>query len=310
MVRDSYGSSEIRFNVRTVTMTDGGGSIVNQNFGDTLGIISGRVYRDYNLDGVFNPTGANPDTGIPGITVTLRNAAGVVVARTVTGADGMYRFTGILPGRYTVTEAQPPLPISLTQGFYDGGDNLGTLGGTQPAKNVLGFVMGINPRTQISQNARSYNFGELPPADPNGFVYVDANRNGIRDPGERGIAGVAITISGTAFFGTPFARPLVGADIPGGSLTVFTNANGFYEFNPMPPGLYAIRERQPVGFLDGLEQNGDPSAPLPTVGNDVFTNILLNPFPIRGPFNFGELLPTTGPVGMDPTKRALLGSAM
>jgi len=302
-----HGSSQIPFNVRTVTMP-ATGNVTNQNFGDTLGNISGRVYRDYNLDGVFTPYGANPDTGIPGITVTLRNAAGVVVATTVTDANGMYRFNNILPGRYTVTETQPPLPTTLTNGFYDGADNLGTLSGTRPVKNALSFVLGINPTTQISQNARSYNFGELPPADPNGFVYVDANQNGIRDPGEQGIAGVAITISGTAFFGTPFARPIVGGDVPGGSLTVFTNANGFYEFNPIPPGLYAIRERQPAGFRDGLEQNGDPSAPAPIVGNDVFSNILLNPFPIRGPFNFGELLPIAG--GLDPTKRALLGSAM
>jgi hypothetical protein len=203
-----------------------------------------------------------------------------------------------------IRETQPPKPTTLTNGFYDGEDNLGTLSGTNPAKNALRLVLGLDPTTQISQNGRSYNFGELPAADPNGFVYYDANDNGVKDPGEKGIAGVAITISGTAFAGTPFARPLVGADVPGGSLTVFTDANGFYQFNPIPPGLYTIRETQPAGYLDGLEQNGDPSLPAPVVGNDVFSNIFLNPFPVRGPFNFGELLP----VGGVPSKRGLLGS--
>ena len=80
-----------------------------------------------------------------------------------------------------------------------------------------------------------YNFGELPPADPFGFVYVDANRNGVRDPGEQGIPNSSITLSGTAFAGTPFARPLVAADVPGG-LTQLTDANGRYEFAPIPPG--------------------------------------------------------------------------
>lgn len=101
---------------------------------------------------------------------------------------------------------------------------------------------------------------------------------------------------GTAFAGTQFARPLTPADIPGGSFTVFTDANGMYQFNPIPPGLYSISEAQPAGFLDGAEQNGDPSAPAPGVGNDVFTNLVLAPFPVRGPFNFDELLLPVVPV--------------
>ncbi|WP_439624505.1 SdrD B-like domain-containing protein [Gemmata sp.] len=301
-----YGSSEVPFNVRTVTMP-ATGSVTNQNFGDTLGSIAGRVYRDYNLNAVFDTASQNPDTGLAGVRVTLRNGAGVVVATTTTNANGMYRFTGLVPGRYTVAEAQPPRPTTLTNGFYDGADNLGNLGGTLPVKNSMSLVLGVDPATRISQNGRGYNFGELPPADPNGYVYLDVNRNGVRDAGDRGIAGVAITISGTAFAGTPFARPITGADVPGGSLTVLTNANGFYEFNPIPPGVYAIREAQPAGFLDGLESNRDPSGPAPTVGNDVFSNILLNPFPVRGPFDFGELLPAGG---LAPSKRDLLGSAM
>ncbi|MFO0824322.1 MAG: SdrD B-like domain-containing protein [Gemmataceae bacterium] len=197
--------------------------VTNQNFGDTLGNISGVVYRDYNLSCGFNPGGVNPEVGIPGITVTLRNAAGTIVATTVTDANGRYRFRDLLPGRYTVTESQPPRPTSLTNGFYDGADNLGSLGGTHPRKNALSFLLGIDPRTQLSQNARGDNFGELPPADPFGYVYHDLNKNGVRDPGELGIAGVAVTVSGTAFAGTVFARPLVASDVaPGGSLTVVT----------------------------------------------------------------------------------------
>ncbi|VTU00006.1 repeat domain protein : Cna B domain protein OS=Herpetosiphon aurantiacus (strain ATCC 23779 / DSM 785) GN=Haur_1649 PE=4 SV=1: Cna_B: CarboxypepD_reg: DUF11: Cna_B: Cna_B: CarboxypepD_reg: Cna_B: Cna_B [Gemmataceae bacterium] len=298
-----HGSSEIPTNVRSVSMP-AAGFVTNQNFGDTLGTIAGRVYRDYNLNGTFNGTGANPDTGIGGITVRLRDSNGTVVRTATTAANGTYRFTDLTPDAYTVEEQQPPLPTTLFNGFYDGADNLGSLNGTRPTKNTMGVTLGIDPTTQLSQNGVNYNFGELPPADPNGFVYVDANRNGVRDAGERGIAGVAITISGTAFAGSPFARPITGADVPGGSLTVFTNANGFYEFNPIPPGVYAIRETQPAGFLDGLESNRDPSGPAPTVGNDVFSNILLNPFPVRGPFDFGEFLPAA------PSKRNLLGSAM
>ena len=250
--------------------------------------VSGFVYRDFDLSGARNTTGPNPDTGIGGILVTLTGTDldGRAVNRTTTtAADGSYRFDALGAGSYQITETQPPLPTTLTNGFYDGADTVGSQGGTRPAKNVLAVAL---PTAQTGVN---YNFGELPPADPFGFVFVDQNQNGVLDTGEPGIPNVAITISGTAFAGTIFARPLVPSDIPGGSLTVFTDANGLYQFNPIPPGLYSISEAQPDGYQDGAEQNGDPSAPVPTVGNDIFSNIVLAPFPVRGPFNFGEFVP-------------------
>jgi fimbrial isopeptide formation D2 family protein/uncharacterized repeat protein (TIGR01451 family) len=265
-----------------------GTNATDYTFGEVTSSLSGFVYRDFNLDGTRSLTGANPDTGIAGITVTLTGTDddGRPVNRTTTtGADGSYRFEGLGSGAYTITETQPPLPTTLTNGFYDGADNLGSLNGTNGTKNQFAVTLGR------AQNGANYNFGELPPADPFGFVYTDLNRNGVRDAGEPGISGVAITISGTAFAGTIFARPITGADVPGGSLTVLTDANGRWEFNPIPPGLYQINEAQPAGYADGLESDGDPNGPPVTVGNDVFANILLNPFPIRGPFNFGEILP-------------------
>ena len=46
------------------------------------------------------------------------------------------------------------------------------------------------------------------------------------------------------------------------------------------PDAVKPSEAQPDGYADGLEQNGDPSGPAPTVGNDVFSNLVLAPFPI------------------------------
>src|SRR5262249_23525460 len=68
------------------------------------------------------------------------------------------------------------------------------------------------------------------------------------------------------------------------------NANGLWEFPVLPPGVYSFVETQPAGFIDGREQNADPNPPLTVVvGNDRFDNVVLDPFPVRGPFNFGEL---------------------
>jgi uncharacterized repeat protein (TIGR01451 family) len=271
--------------------------------------IAGFVYRDFNLDGVRTTGGAHPDTGVVGITLTLTGTdvlSNAVTRTTQTDATGAYIFDNLLAGTYTVTETQPPLPTTLTNGFYDGADNVGTPAGTSPAKNQSRVTL-LGDATALAIAAAGYNFGELPPADPFGYVYIDANGNGRRDAGEAGIANVAVTISGTAFFGTPFARPLRASDVPGGSLTVHTNAAGLYEFNPIPPGLYSVREAQPTGFADGLEQNADPN-PNPAfpvaVGNDVFANVYLAPLPVRGPFNFGERvvpvvpMPTPGTMTM------------
>ena len=255
--------------------------------------VSGFVYLDFNLDGSRTLGGPNPETGLAGIPIALSGADedGRPVNRTTTtDSAGFYRFTDLAAGTYTIVETQPGKPVSLAQGVYDGGESIGSLGGTIPAKNQLRVTVTGNA-TNPQQNGIDYNFGELPPADPFGFVYEDVNNNGIREPGEPGIAGIPITLSGTAFAGTPFARPLVASDLPGNSLTVVTDANGRWEFLPIPPGLYTITEStQPAGFLDGREQVADPNPPATVVvGNDIFSNVVLAPFPVRGPFNFGEI---------------------
>ena len=314
-----YGSSETSSNTQTVTLASGG-AVTAQDFGDTLGNVSGSVYADFNLDGVFDTTTVqHPDTGIGGITVTLLAGNGTVLATTTTAANGGYLFPNLPTGNYTVVETQPPLPTAATPGYYDGADNLGSVGGARTAKNAMSLTLGTDSTTHLSQNGTAYNFGEVPPADPFGFVYQDVNHNGVKDAGEPGIAGVSITLAGNVTQvlanGTVTSRPLTAADAPNG-LTVTTNSLGRYDFNPVPPGLYSIAEAQPAGYLDGQEQDGDPNGPPATVGNDVFTNVLLNPFPVRGPFNFGELLvpPPSGPLPPltfqtgDLSKRSFLGS--
>jgi uncharacterized repeat protein (TIGR01451 family)/fimbrial isopeptide formation D2 family protein len=251
--------------------------------------VAGFVYRDFDIDSLREPTGANPETGIGGVLLTLTgtDVAGNTITRLIgTNPDGSYSFTGLLAGTYTISETQPPGPTTPF-GFYDGLDRVGTINGTQVGTQLANDQLQVALGT--AENGIEYNFGEIPPADPFGFVWVDLDNDGIREAGEPGIPNVAVTISGTAFAGTPLARPLVPADLPGNSLTVFTNAAGRWEFPLMPPGLYSVVESQPAGYVDGREQNSDPNGPPPIIGNDRFDNIVLNPFPIRGPFNFGEI---------------------
>ena len=320
---NGYGNGQTPSNIIAVTLPVNV-NLTGNNFGNTYGSIAGTVYLDYDLGGVYTPTGTRPDTPLSGIVVMLLDGSGNVLQTATTNTAGNYAFAELPLGTYTVMETQPPLPTTLTNGFYDGSDNLGSLGGTQPIKNSLTTTIGVDPNSFASLNGTAYNFGELPPADPFGFVFNDINRNARFDAGDAPIPNVTITLSGTAFAGTQFSRPLTAADVVGG-LTRTTDANGRWEFVPIPPGVYAIAETQPAGFVDGPEEVADTNGPdTVIVGNDIFSNVVLAPFPIRGPFNFGEFRvlaqgplvpidffppqPVVPPTVVDPSKREFLTS--
>ena len=273
------------------------GSVTSELFAVTTGSLSGSVYRDFNNNGLQDVE----ETGIAGVLLTLTgtDANGVSVSRqVVTGTDGTYSFSGLLGGTYAIAQTQPA-------GFYDGQDSAGTING-----NPAGTV-GADTITDITLAAGldgiNFRFGEMPSAALNGYVFIDADNDGVMDPAttvnnkaipaEQGIGGVTITISGTRFDG----KALTAVDVVGG-LTRVTGADGFYEFGQLPPGVYSVRETQPAGFADGNEQMGDDfDATLPTndrvvVADDFFSNVRLDPQgngQLRGPFSFGELQPSS-----------------
>jgi len=65
-----------------------------------LATFSGNVFNDLNGNGVQN----HGEPGLATWTVDLLNPSGNVVASTVTNKSGLYSFTGIYPGNFTVAE--------------------------------------------------------------------------------------------------------------------------------------------------------------------------------------------------------------
>ncbi len=106
-----------------------------------------------------------------------------------------------------------------------------------------------------------------------GLAYLDTNNNGLVDVGETKLAGVTITLTGTANNGIIENR------------TTTTATDGSYDFNNLWSGSYTLTETQPTGYNDGLDSVGSLSG---TLSNDVIANIVLGAGATGTDYNFGE----------------------
>jgi hypothetical protein len=123
--------------------------------------------------------------------------------------------------------------------------------------------------------------GNPPVAPPSGtgslsgFVYADANANGVRDAGEAGIRDVAIKLEGTDANGNTVV------------LTTTTASDGGYAFADLAPGTYTITEEfTPFGYADGEESLGTLGG---DIGQDQFLFITLAAGQDGMNYNFGEV---------------------
>lgn len=184
----------------SVTVTDANGCSavlhMNSAYVDTF---CGNVFNDLNGNGVQN----SGETGVAGQTVYLY-AGNTVVATATTDAYGHYAIP-VHPGTYTIQyTAGTSYAITIP---------LGT--STTPNHAQYGpFAISAN-----ANNYCGYNFGiRSTNVTVTGYVYLDANNNGIFDGGE-----------------TPVANQLVHV----GPHAVYTNANGQYTYVGAA-GTYAI----------------------------------------------------------------------
>ncbi|HMP60828.1 MAG TPA: SdrD B-like domain-containing protein, partial [Gemmatales bacterium] len=249
-----------------VTITNAGlttGFIGDQDFGlAQVSSIAGVVFNDLNGNNIRNLG----EPGIPNVTITLtgvQNNGQSVNLTLLTGADGSYKFQGLLAGTFTITQTQPP-------GFDDGVAIVGTAGGIANTNVITSIVLGVGV------NATGYDFAErkIPVGSISGFVYIDINANGTRQVGEPGLPGVVITLTGTDSLGNAVEQSVV------------TAVDGSFIFANLRNGVYTLTQTQPPGFPQGTTRAGTAGG---IVNGDVISNINLGPNVNAINYLFGEL---------------------
>ena len=205
------------------------------------GTISGTIYND--KDATWFNDSPTLDSPFEGVTVRLLDADGNPV-KDASGADitaktdanGNYTFTRLPMGSYKVE-------VVAGDAKVDGADvNLAdykqTYGyGSSTKRSEAGKGKLVTPTaielTTAAPNATKVDFAFVKPASVGNFVWFDANKDGIQDVDEVGVAGVTVTLTDGA------GNPVI--DLDGNPVKpVTTDANGKYEFTNLMPNVDRI----------------------------------------------------------------------
>ena len=238
--------------------------------------VSGYVYHDVDNDGVRDAA----EAPIPGTTVILFDAGGTQIAQTTTDANGFYKFTNLLAGNYSIHEIQPA-------GWLDGKDTVGTIGGVTVGTMENDKLKQI--QLHAGESGIEYNFGELLPGSIAGRVWHDPDEDCIYDAGDTPLEGVTVQL----------------LDAAGNVLrTTTTDAQGQYRFDDRAPGVYAVRELQPAGYLQGGQMVGSHGG---VASLDLLSQVNIASGNHGINYDFCELLPITlaGFVWSDPNNNCI-----
>jgi SdrD B-like domain/Secretion system C-terminal sorting domain len=249
----------IKFNVPVVT----------NSIGDKVWFDNGIGTGGIANDGIQNGT----EPGVAGVTVTLYNSAGAVIATTVTDAAGNYLFTNLVDGNYKVGFTLPAgmlftskdvtgsgAPGSITDGTNDSdintsGINFGKTdlidvdaAGTNPnGVTITNVDAGI-----INQPIGTASLGDKVWNDNGGGALTN---NGTQDVNELGIAGVTVNL----YEDVNGDGVLTGAELIAVK-TAVTDVFGNYIFNGLVVSTinkWQVEFVQPVGYSNTLVLNNN-----------------------------------------------------
>ncbi len=268
----------------------------NSNYSIDFGfyrlILGNVVWNDVDNNGLFDPT----EAPIPGVTVNLYNISGTLIATMPTDAGGVYTFTGLAAGSYTVGVVPPPTfagssgPGQENDPNLNGDDNDNGVV-AQPNGEIRSGAVVLTPGSVGGQANNTVDdatatttdptvdFGIWQPASLGNYVWRDANRDGVQNEAPvYGMNGVTVTLyisvtgnwqvfSVTRTSPDPLGNP---------GYYTFTNlVSGTYQvavdLASLPPASTISPRDVPTGG-DGADSDFDPvtgqSAPIVIVTGD------------------------------------------
>ncbi len=227
--------------------------------GPTTSTVGDKVWSDLNGNGVQDAG----EPGVPGVPAALTDCLGNVIATTKTDGNGLYSFV-LGPGLYYVKVAFGPLPSGytrFTKQYAQGADP--SYGNNNDSNAIAGTGVTDCLAIVTGQTNLSIDVGLVPAsattATVGGRVWNDANKNGIQDSGELGVAGVTAKL--TDCFGYVLS-------------TTSTDANGLYKF-VLGGGTYYVKVAfgpLPTGYTAFTKQYAQGADPYFVNGNDSNAN--------------------------------------
>jgi hypothetical protein len=207
----------------TVTVA-GGGALTGQDFGNQFAAatVLGRVFNDINGDGVRDTTSATAEPGMSGVRVYADlNGNGQPdqgEPQTYTCPDGSYKLLATA-GSFALREV-PPAGWKITA----------------PVDGSYSVTL------TAGQTLAGQDFGnQFAGGTVSGVVFLDADGDGLRDPGEIPVAGMVILVDANS----PTMDPAGSANCLG--RIVHTGPDGSYLLK-LAPGQHTISQWLPVGF--------------------------------------------------------------
>jgi hypothetical protein len=183
-----------------------------------VGSIGDFVWKDVNGNGIQD----SGEPGIAGVSVTLYKGSNPnPLGTAVTDANGLYLFTGLSSGTYSVVVnlSSPSLAGYTASPVNASGSTAANDSNPNPAPVSLATNTSID---------RTIDFGFVPP--PTGkigdYVWNDLNRNGIQEAAEPGIGGVTVKLYNAA------TNTLLA--------TTVTSSSGAYLFSGLTAGNYKV----------------------------------------------------------------------